>query len=293
MANNAEPWTFRWLGAAGIELSVAGQTLLVDPYLTRFGFVHQWLGRVRSDETRVGEIIQRCKHVLVTHSHWDHLMDVPAVISRTRAIAYGSPNTCSLLRLLGVPDGSVRQISVGQALDLGRIAVRVHRGRHAKAPGFNAGELRPHLHPPLCARDYRMDEFFAFHIAAGGISVMTDTGADPRGMPEADMLLMSPRYASAQIHQILDQVRPRAILPCHWDSMYRPITAPLKPMLRPPSRSFPFFGRMDLREFTKQVAMVDPSVRVLVVDALRAYGIGELVQGARDPGRGLQTDRRT
>ncbi len=49
-----------------------------------------------------GIAFPRCDFVLVTHAHWDHLMDVPDVVLNTGATALGSANTCQLLALLGV-----------------------------------------------------------------------------------------------------------------------------------------------------------------------------------------------
>ena len=92
----------RWLGVAGIELRTADQTLVIDPYLTRVPFWRVAFRRLRTDHALVAQHIPRCDFVLVTHSHFDHLMDVPAVVHHTGALALGSVNTCRLLALSGV-----------------------------------------------------------------------------------------------------------------------------------------------------------------------------------------------
>ncbi|MHB8278441.1 MAG: hypothetical protein ACYDIA_12415 [Candidatus Humimicrobiaceae bacterium] len=41
---------------------------------------------------------------MVTHSHIDHLMDVPAIINNTGCKVYGSNNTCKLLSYCEIHD---------------------------------------------------------------------------------------------------------------------------------------------------------------------------------------------
>ncbi|MHB0870884.1 MAG: MBL fold metallo-hydrolase, partial [Chloroflexota bacterium] len=97
----------RWLGTAGIELSTDQEVLAVDPFFTRPPFRRIWFGRVFPDRRLVAAKLPRCNYVLVTHSHWDHLMDVPEVVLNTGATALGSPNSCRLLTLLGVPEDRI------------------------------------------------------------------------------------------------------------------------------------------------------------------------------------------
>ena len=92
---------FRWLATAGIELRVHGRIVLIDPFFSRFPLWKMWFGRVCVDHDLVAVKIQSCDSVLVTHAHWDHIMDVPDVVHNTGALAYGSPNCCQLLAACG------------------------------------------------------------------------------------------------------------------------------------------------------------------------------------------------
>jgi L-ascorbate metabolism protein UlaG (beta-lactamase superfamily) len=90
----------RWLGVAGIELRAIEQILVIDPFVTRPPFRRMWWGYILSDSALAAATVPHADFVLVTHAHWDHVMDVPAVIDQTMAKAYGSPNTCQLLTIL-------------------------------------------------------------------------------------------------------------------------------------------------------------------------------------------------
>src|SRR5512137_2297982 len=104
----------RWLGVAGIELRLNGQTLAIDPYFTRAP-LRRMLERMHPDRRLVAGQLPRCDYVLVTHPHYDHLADVPEVVRNTGATALGSANACRLLAALGVPAQQVRQIGAGDS----------------------------------------------------------------------------------------------------------------------------------------------------------------------------------
>src|SRR5207249_5512425 len=93
--------SFRWLGVAGVELTANGRTLAIDPFFSRPPFKRYLFGPISPDRTLVREKLTCCDYVLVSHAHWDHVMDVPEVALHTGALTFGSPNTCRLLTLLG------------------------------------------------------------------------------------------------------------------------------------------------------------------------------------------------
>src|SRR5690348_9112515 len=140
----------RWLGVAGIELRVNGQILVIDPFVTRPPFIRIWWGRVHSDAELAAKTVPQADFVLVTHAHWDHVMDVPAVIEKTGATAYGSPNTCQLLSILGVAEEQIHEIKVEDQLTLGKFRVQIFSAEHGLVLGrpFATGSIAPNLQPP-------------------------------------------------------------------------------------------------------------------------------------------------
>jgi L-ascorbate metabolism protein UlaG (beta-lactamase superfamily) len=269
--------TFRWLGVAGIELQVDNAVLLVDPYVTRISFRQMWLGRVQPDRALVREKVPRGDFVLVTHAHFDHLLDVPEVVLHTGAAAYGSPNSCRLLAACGVPPEKVHPIGAGDRLQLGPFQVEMSAIGHGKAPGFGPGLLRAGLRPPLRARDYRMDTCLTFLITAGGQRLLTNPGERSEGARPAEVLFLYPSGDTARVQTLLQQVRPRVAIPLHWDDLNRPLSQPLRPLFAPPRLGWPPLRRIDLAVFREQVEQVDPSVTVLIPESFRPY---ELSPGA-------------
>ena len=270
---------FRWLGVAGIELSLDGQTLVIDPFFSRFPFWRMWVGRVSSDRELVAAKIQRCDYVLVTHAHWDHLMDVPEVVRNTGAVAFGSANTCHLLRVLGVPGEQIREISIGNELDLGGFEVQVLPGEHETIWGRSvfSGPIPPGIRPPLGARDYRMDSCFSFLVSAGGRRLLDWFNIHPGPAALAEVLFVGPLGSRDHYESLLGVVRPKVVIPLHWDDLFRPLSKPLRPMLAPPAWRVPPLQRMNLGGFAEMIEGLAPGTKVLVPEVLRAYDLSELV----------------
>jgi len=59
-----------WLGHSGFRIEIAGETLLVDPWLT---------GNPVFPEERRADAIRGATHVLLSHGHGDHSGDAPAI----------------------------------------------------------------------------------------------------------------------------------------------------------------------------------------------------------------------
>ena len=265
---------FRWLGVAGIELPANGSTLLIDPCFTRPRWWHLGFGRVRPDSRLVAEHIQAGDYVLVSHAHWDHLMDVPEVLRHTGGLALGSPNTCRLLAACGVPAGQVRGIRAGQQLRLGDLNVTVLPAQHIRLPGFGPGRLSPWLRPPLRLRDYRMDCCFSFLVEGDGLRLLDWCGLGRAPAPSAEVLCVAPYAPSAYYRALLSQVEPRLIVPVHWDDPFRPLSRPVRPFFQAPRWGWPPMGRVKLTEFRRVVEETLPEAQVLIPEMLRVYDLG-------------------
>jgi L-ascorbate metabolism protein UlaG (beta-lactamase superfamily) len=270
---------FRWLGVAGIELRTDEQILVIDPFVTRPPFRRMWVGRVRSNDALVAATVPRCDVVLVTHAHWDHVMDVPEVLRQTGATAFGSPNTCQLLALLGVPQERIHEIKVGDQFTLRTFQIKVFPAEHGLVLGrpFASGSLARDLRPPLRMRDYRMDSCFSFLIEVGGLSFLDWSSERAELAVPADVLAVSPHQERVYYEALLRVVQPRVVIPMHWDDLMRPLSQPLRPMLKPPRLAFPPLSRVDLAEFRQLIKQVAPEAQVFLPEILRLYELSDIL----------------
>ncbi|SCD29163.1 Beta-lactamase superfamily domain-containing protein [Streptomyces sp. BvitLS-983] len=141
-APSAGSASFRWLGTSGWRIDVNGRTVLFDPYITRFktglfcGEFHPGT-ELTSDPALIDEHVDRPEIVLVSHSHWDHISDVPHIAKTTGARIVGTETTFHLLVALGVDREQISVVKGGEILDFAGITVEVVSSRHSRNKNYS------------------------------------------------------------------------------------------------------------------------------------------------------------
>jgi L-ascorbate metabolism protein UlaG (beta-lactamase superfamily) len=270
---------FRWLGVAGLELTLERELLAVDPFLTRPSFLSVCLNRLQPDETLVKQTFHKCQFILVTHAHYDHLMDVPAIALKTGAPVYGSQNTCDLLKTCGVPREKVHKVDPGDLLELGAFHVKVLQTEHNQLPGFKSGSLKPVLKPPLRAYEYRMDTNYGFQIECQKLRTLVWNGKSPEGAEPADVLFVNAVETVPFYETLIKTVNPVLVIPLHWDNFFRPLSKPIRPFLRLTHRFLPPFKFFRLDDFAEMMHQVAPRTRVLIPEVFQPYTLGFSLPG--------------
>lgn len=268
---------FRWLGVAGLELTFGEETLLVDPFFTRPPFWRLWFGRVEPNHVLIASQKPRCDYILVSHAHFDHLMDVPDIAHITGAHVYGSSNTCELLRLCNLPTHQVHEVHTGDHLSLGSFRVDILPARHGWAPGYNSGQVRKGLRPPLRLRDYVLGEYHSFLIQLPGLRLLNWCGIELKSVPQADVLFTLPTSYQCFLEALLSAVQPRLVIPVHWDDLFRPLTKPIRPTFELPRRAWPPIRRIHLQRFRDRTEGLAPGVRVFIPQLLATYDLSKLI----------------
>lgn len=270
----------RWFGTAGLEFKVGNQILAIDPFFTRPSLGETLFRRLCAEiELAVG-MLPMCDHVLISHPHYDHLMDIPDVLGKTGANAFGSSNSCELLSLFGVPEEKINTIMPGDNLALGEIAIEVLLAKHRSLFGLRlaTGPLNKDLRLPLRATDYRMDMCFSFTLRIGDTAVFLASGLGDDLAPSADVLLVAPYGDEDEFKKLLEGVHPKLVIPIHWDDFFRPLTKPLKMMRDPSNWLWPPLRRVDLITFERVVNAYAPQAKLLIPDILKDYDISALLQ---------------
>ncbi|OEJ43009.1 MBL fold metallo-hydrolase [Streptomyces agglomeratus] len=272
--------SFRWLGTSGWRIDVDGRTVLFDPYLTRFktglfdgGFKPGT--KLRSDPELVREHIGRPEIVLVSHSHWDHVADVPHIAKSTGAQVVGTETTFHLLVAFGVDPAQISVVKGGEVLDFGGLTVEVVSSLHSRnkrhsyfAPGTLSA---PPAAAPRTISDLPEGDTLAFQVTtgSGGPSAFLMGASDfsqraVQGLrPDLAMVAVpSSASTSRYVPRLLRALgRPGVVVPVHWDNFEEPLS-------EPPRRD----PVMDLDAFTAQVHQESPTSRIVVPDYRTTYG---------------------
>jgi L-ascorbate metabolism protein UlaG (beta-lactamase superfamily) len=224
-----------YLGTAGFVVRGHGRTLVLDPYVSRPGVTTSLTRPLVSDGALVARLLPYADDVLIGHAHHDHILDAPALCRRTGARLIGSRAACMVGRAAGLPESQLRETAGREALASGAFTVRGLPSRHGKAIFGRVplpGDLtEPPPWPPRIT-DLRHGLVLNWHIEVGGFSIVHVDSADfideeLAGL-RADVLCLCAvgrHYRPDYVKTIVSALRPRWVVPCHWDTMLTPIEA--------------------------------------------------------------------
>ena len=134
-----------YLGTNGYQFEFKNHVLLVDPYFSRVDLLSVALGaRIQPDSSRIADsmrhVAPKVDGILVTHGHFDHLLDVPIVMSKTHARLSASRTSMDLAKRAGASSGEGGRDHPGRTRFS---ALRGEQGRqHRRQQAFSA-DLRP------------------------------------------------------------------------------------------------------------------------------------------------------
>ena len=99
----------RFHGHACVQLTNGDVSLIVDPFLA---------GNNPVAETKAADI--KCQYVLVTHGHYDHVVDAPEIVRNNKALLIGTPeiakevgNKCAGARIETLGFGAKKEYEFG------------------------------------------------------------------------------------------------------------------------------------------------------------------------------------
>ena len=257
-----------WLGVSGYRITYEGQTLYVDPYVSRVPL--SYLLRRRPALPDPGQVErffpegESVVGVLVGHTHWDHAVDAPAVVRRYGCKAYGSESLGALMRLHGLGERVV-EVEPYRTYELGPFEVSFVPSVHSKlllglAVPF-AGDLTCEHLDSLSPAAYRCGQVWGIHIAVAGIGFYHQGSADliddairHRGVDVFLAGIAGRNFTERYWQRILPRLDPATVVPTHYDDFFVPLTDDIKLM-----------GSARLAELENEVAGVsgDASVRAL------------------------------
>jgi L-ascorbate metabolism protein UlaG (beta-lactamase superfamily) len=237
-----------FLGVSTVLLDDGQTAIMTDGFFSRPGPLRSLLRPIAPDDGVIDACLRRAGvtrlgAVLVSHSHYDHALDSPAVAARTGAQVVGSHSTELISRGHGLAADRFRLAVCGEAMTYGSFTVTPIRAEHTPKPRFQ-GHIEHAVSRSASIREYKMGECYSWHIAHpdGSLIVHASTNFVPRAYEgvHAETVYLGiatlgrlPDEFKAQYWQVMvREVGARRVVPIHWDNFFKPLNRPLVPLPR-------------------------------------------------------------
>lgn len=162
--------TLTYLGVAGWQINDGDQVLLVDPYFSRLDPEDSDV--LRPDEAAiVAHTPAHALAILVEHTHYDHVLDVPVIAKRTGARVVGTRSTLNVMRAAGLAEPLLTLARDGDTLQIGPFTVQVVAGLHSLT-GQASSEVPANVTWPMTAAQYGEGGTFDYLVTVEGRRVL-------------------------------------------------------------------------------------------------------------------------
>ena len=224
--------------------------LLFDAHFTRPSLLTYIFGARGTDARIVGEMLQkhpmdRLRAIFISHTHHDHVMDMPLIAKRTGTVVYGSLSALNVARGGEIGEEKLVEFSDGMTYRIGGFSVRVLKSLHSKPTILNNDlgmSIDEPLRQPAKLRSYHEGGSYDFYVESKGKRYLIRPSfnyiegqldgctADVlflgvAGLAKADEMMQRRFFA-----ETAEKVKPSLIIPIHWDNFFSPLTKPVRRM---------------------------------------------------------------
>jgi L-ascorbate metabolism protein UlaG (beta-lactamase superfamily) len=238
-----------FLGTTTLLFDDGETQLMLDGFFTRPSLI-RLVKKIETDTKVVDAALKRAKvdrlkALFVAHSHYDHAFDVAYVIQKTNAKLYGSSSTLNVGRGGDLKDDQMVLFEAGKEYKVGQFSVTVLKSKHSppiKGINDDLGQtIDKPLRQPASARDYKEGGTFDFLIKHGDRTVLmcssnyiqdalNDVRADVVFLGTGSLGSQTRAFQDAFYDQTIAKVRPKLVVPIHWDNFFRPLSDHLEGM---------------------------------------------------------------
>jgi L-ascorbate metabolism protein UlaG (beta-lactamase superfamily) len=242
----------KYLGTAGWEITDGKAVVLIDPFLSRPRMVTPNDDTLPTDTRRLLTVndvaqsdtsvidahIQRADFILITHTHFDHALDMPYIARKTGATVIGTESTFHYARSSGIPGDKLIVVRGGEDYEFGGLSIKVIPSLHGvlrHAPFLRRdpnAPLAPTLFPADAKPPFRFGDLrieggtVAYLIRMNGRQIlafgsMNYIEREVQGL-HPDVVLVGAMPERREIYDYTGRLlralgSPRFVLPTHWD----------------------------------------------------------------------------
>lgn len=298
-APNSKQLSLKYLGTAGWEIADGTTVILIDPYVSRINGpappgggagraiagdtrrAYGWGDVATPDVAAIDAHIQRADFVLVTHTHYDHVLDVSHIALKTGAVVIGTESTENVMRAYGVPEEKLITVRGGEDYQFDAFSLKIIPSIHSSLNHkryFSSATAPAGMKEPLTLEQIHPEGgTLAYLIRFDGHQILAFGGMnyierEIEGLAP-DVVLVGAAGSRKEIYDYSGRLMrglhyPALVLPTHWDNFLVPYDASQQPALDA------------LQSFVQEIKTASPKTRVIVPKYFEAIPLETATRGA-------------
>ena len=223
--------------------------ILIDGFFSRPSLYQVLFQKIQSQPELIRQMIQqqhlqRTQAIFVTHSHYDHALDIGELarqLPHTKII--GSNSSLNIARGGQVTEQQLIQVQPLHALSFGEFKATAIASQHTPPTAVNndlGEEISQPLQLPARFSQFKEGHSFDYLIEHQGhkILVKASTGAVPDQLKNlkvdtlflgiAQLSRQSKEFQQNYLDQTLRTLKPKVVIPIHWDNFFQAGNQPLE-----------------------------------------------------------------
>ncbi len=286
LCSSTHALSVQWLGTTCIAITAQDQTILFDPFFDRpsvletispFSYesseqvTKKWLSKLKSsrkDDPPFSHILG----ILISHAHYDHILDAPHVLKLSSAQFFGSQTALQTVSNKNIDPLRLHEIQEAKSFTIGNFKITAYKGIHPPhlfGMTLADGKLHEPLEKPASMYRYKMGEVYNFvieHPEAKIIFYPSAYYSKDTPVTQADLLILgiaNRRSSKELISKVVIPSKARFLLPVHHDDLFKKLDH------NTPSTLFPF----DFQEWKNEVKSQNIKIKQLELNYAEIFSI--------------------
>lgn len=225
--------------------------ILFDCHFTRPSLIKYIAGSEMTDTKLADELltlhkVNRLKAIFVSHTHHDHVMDVPYVAKKTGATVYGASSAMNVCRGQDVSEAQLVEYHAEDSFTIGDYKIKVIKSLHSKPTILNndlGQTIDEPLKQPCKLRDYKEGGSYDFYVEHQGKKYLIRPSfnyiehqldgytCDVLFLGVAGLGKADEATETKFFEETVAKTKPQLIIPLHWDNFFSRLDVPVKGMI--------------------------------------------------------------
>ncbi len=236
----AQDLKIKWLGTTNIIISDEQTTIVFDPFVSRpslfqvASFQNLQPSKEVFNKWYKKEDLVNTKAIFISHTHYDHILDLPILQKKTGSKVYGSTSLLNAAKGLKIKKELVFDLSKSREIKIGKFKIIPFKGVHPShfmGLTLASGDISRNFKSEASFLSYKMGQNYNFYIIHPKGSILFHPSAIVSSAHnydvEVDLLIQGiakRESTKSLIDKIFTPSKAKLIIPVHQDDFFEPLS---------------------------------------------------------------------